>query len=65
MLKAFLLLGPGAVKEEIQRRALWCGAVYRWHGVVRHRLGALDAPARLQALHHVLRDILAGTHTVL
>ena len=65
MLEAFLLLEPGAAEDEIKKRDLWCGAVYRWHGVVRHRAGVLDVPARLQALHHVLRDLFAGTHTVL
>jgi len=64
-LEAFLLLCPGAVEDELRRRALWCGAVYRWHGVVRHQMGDLGAQARLQVLHHVLRDIIAGTHTVL
>ena len=65
MLEAFFLLGPGAAQEELRKRALWCGAVYRWHGIVRHRAGLLDGRGRLEVLHHVLRDLFAGTRTVL
>ncbi len=64
MLEAFMLLGPGAAEEEVRTRALWCGAIYRLHGIVRHRAGVLDGPGRLQTLHHVLRDLFAGTRTV-
>ncbi len=65
MLEAFFLLGPGSAQEELRKRALWCGAVYLWHGIVRHRAGLLDGRRRLEVLHHVLHDLFAGTRTVL
>ena len=65
MLEDFMALTPGSTTEEVVARALWTGAVYKWHGLARHHLRQLAPAARVEALAHVLRDLRAGTRTTL
>ena len=62
-LEDLLLITRFDPADELRKRAIWTGSLYKWYNLCSHSESLSSAPQRLEALAHCLRDTIGGTNT--